>query len=331
MFGIVFFEHHLKDGVKKHRRIIKMAYVGIGTKSISGIVCDPECTFINVSDTQKSIDLCDPITSDYAHYLVHHFIRLNHFRHHRHVDNSIELESHHAQAFLSFASKEQLELDNLTKRSYELDQAQSHEIEVHDREKFDEYLHRVTVHKSNIEKADRYIDSLKVQLYEATGTSQGIVGVTKASIASTKAFSEAKAKRDFSTQHKGCIEESTVRKLDVKYKRTYTLEARKFEAPTVDNLGESIIATRLIRLIHEDYFHHQNIIEMSKNVMAVEEMYLKIAIGQAGSMRGVFSYKIPTSKKLNTEKFRALPGDLYEKCKVTSEPKWKCEILPFRG
>jgi hypothetical protein len=308
-----------------------MAYVGIGTKSISGIVCDPECTFINVSDTQKSIDLCDPISSDYAHYLVHHFIRLNHFRHHRHVDNSIELESHHAHGFLAFAARLQTELNDLTQNSLEIDQSTSEECEVHDRKKFDEYLHRVTVHKSNIEKADRYIDSLKVQLYEATGTSQGIVGVTKASIASTKAFSEAKAKRDFPTQHKVCSEESSVRKLDVKYKRTYTLEARKFKAPTVDILGESIIATRLIRLIHEDYFHHQNIIEMSKNVMAVEEMYLKLAIGQSEAMRGVFSYKTATLKKLNTEKFRALPGDLYEKCKVTSEPKWKCEILPFRG
>jgi hypothetical protein len=224
-----------------------------------------------------------------------------------------------------------VELDNLVTTVTEVDQAQSHEIEVHDRKKFDEHLYRVTVHKSNIEKADRYIDSLKVQLYEATGTSQGIVGVTKASIASTKAFSEAKAKRDFPTQHKGCIEESTLRKLDVKYKRTYTLEARKFERPTLAILDDEIRPTRLIRLIHEDYFHHQNIIEMSKNVMAVEEIYLKLAIGQSEAMRGVFSYKTATLKKLNTEKFRALPGDLYEKCKVISEPKWKCEILPFRG
>lgn len=308
-----------------------MAFLGIATKSISGIVGDSDSVFINVSDQQKSIDLCDPIISDYAHYLVHHFFRLNHFRHHRHVDNSIELEKDHAYGFLAFAAKLQTELNDLTQKSLEIDQSTSEECNVHDRKEFDEHLHRVTVHKSNIEKADRYIDSLKVQLYEATGTSQGIVGVTKASIARTKSFSEAKAKRDFPTQHKECIEEASIRKLDVKYKRTYTLESRKFEGPAIVNVDEKIRSTRLIRLIHEDYYRHQNIINLSKSLLAVDEMYLKLAIGRAGSMRGVFSYRTTTEKKLNTTKFRALPGDLYEKCKVTSEPKWKCEILPFRG
>jgi hypothetical protein len=159
-----------------------MAFLGIGTKSTSGIVCDSSTVFINVSAKDKVIDLSDPMSSDFGHYLVYDFLERNHCRHHRHIDNSIELESHHAQAFLSFASKAQLELDNLTKRSYELDQAQSHEIEVHDREKFDEHLQAVTIHKSNIEQVDRYIDSLKVQLYQATGTSQGIDGVTKATV-----------------------------------------------------------------------------------------------------------------------------------------------------
>jgi hypothetical protein len=308
-----------------------MAFLGIGTKSTSGIVCDSSTVFINVSAKDKVIDLSDPMSSDFGHYLVYDFLERNHCRHHRHIDNSIELESHHAQAFLSFASKAQLELDNLTKRSYELDQAQSHEIEVHDREKFDEHLQAVTIHKSNIEQVDRYIDSLKVQLYQATGTSQGIDGVTKATVSSNTAFSEAQAKRLFFTHHSDCLEENTERKLDVKYKRTYTLEARKFEAPTVDNLGERIIATRLIRLIHEDFYRHQNIIDLSKNLLAVDEMYLKLAIGRAGSMRGVFSYRTTTEKKLNTTKFRALPGGLYELCKVTSKPKWSCQILAFKG
>ena len=308
-----------------------MAFLGIGTKSTSGIVCDSSTVFINVSVKDKVFDLSDPMSSDFGHYLVYDFLQRNHCRHHRHIDNSIELESHHAQAFLSFASKTQLELDNLTKRSYELDQAQSHEIEVHDREKFDEHLQAVTIHKSNIEQVDRYIDSLKVQLYQATGISQGIDGVTKATFSSTTAFSEAQAKRLFFTHHSDCLEESTERKLDVKYKRTYTLEARKFEAPTVDNLGERITSTRLIRLIHEDYYRHQNIIDLSKNLLDVDEMYLKLAIGQSEAMRGVFSYKTTTTKKLNTTDFRTRHKDLYEACKVTSEPKWKCEILPFRG
>ncbi len=308
-----------------------MAFLGIGTKSTSGIKCDASTVFINVSAKRQMINLSDPMRSDFAHYLVYDFLQRNHFRHHRHIDNSIELERDHAQSFVAFARTRQVELDDLVARVTELDQTESHVTGVDDPLKFDEHLQRVIVHKSNIEKADRYIDSLKVQLYQATGTSQGIDGVTKATISSTTAFSEAQAKKRFPKQHATCIDIGTERKLDVKYKRTYTLEARKFEAPTVDNLGERITATRLIRLIHEDYYRHQNIIDRSKNLLDVEEMYLKIAIGQAGSMRGVFSYKIPTSKKLNTEKFRALPGDLYEACKVTSSPKWKCEILPFRG
>jgi len=308
-----------------------MTFLGIGTKSTSGIVCDSSTVFINVSAKHKVIDNSDPMSSDFAHYLVYDFLQRNHFRHHRHIDNSIELESHHAQSFVTFARARQVELDNLVTTVTEVDQSESHVMGVHDREKFDDYLHRVTVHKSNIEKADRYIDSLKVQLYQATGTSQGIDGVTKATVSSTTAFSEAQAKKRFPKQHASCIELGTERKLDVKYKRSYTLEARKFTAPTIDNLDDRIIATRLIRLIHEDYYRHQNIIDRSKNLLDVEEMYLKLAIGQSEAMRGVFSYKTTTTKKLNTTDFRALPDDLYEACKVTSEPKWKCEILPFRG
>ena len=168
-----------------------MAFLGIGTNSTSGIVCDSSTVFINVSAKDKVIDISDPMSSDYAHYLVYDFLQRNHFRHHRHIDNSIELERDHAQFFVAFARARQVELDNLTKRSYELDQAQSHEIEVHDREKFDEHLQVVTIHKSNIELVDRYIDSLKVQLYQATGTSQGIDGVTKATVSSTTLFSSS--------------------------------------------------------------------------------------------------------------------------------------------
>ena len=308
-----------------------MAFLGIGTKSTSGIICDPSTTFINVSARENVIDISDPMRSDFAHYLVYDFLQRNHFRHHRHIDNSIEIERDHAQSFVAFARTRQVELDDLVARVTEVDQTESHATGVDDPLKFDEHLQKVTIHKSNIEQVDRYIDSLKVQLYQATGTSQGIDGVTKATVSSTTAFSEAQAKRLFFTHHSDCLEESTERKLDVKYKRTYTLEARKFEAPTVDNLGERITATRLIRLIHEDYYRHQNIIDLSKNLLDVEEMYLKLAIGQSEAMRGVFSYKTTITKKLNTTEFRTKHKNQYEACKVTSDPKWKCEILPFRG
>jgi hypothetical protein len=308
-----------------------MAFLGIGTKSTSGIICDPSTTFINVSARENVIDISDPMRSDFAHYLVYDFLQRNHFRHHRHIDNSIELERDHAQSFVAFARARQVELDELVTMVTEVDQTESHATGVDDPLKFDEHLQKVIVHKSNIEKADRYIDSLKVQLYQATGTSQGIDGVTKATISSTTAFSEAQAKKRFPKQHATCIDIGTERKLDVKYKRTYTLEARKFTAPTIDNLDDRIKATRLIRLIHEDYYRHQNIIDRSKNLLDVEEMYLKLAIGRAGSMRGVFSYKTTTTMKLKTTDFRTKHKELYEACKVTSEAKWKCEILPFRG
>ena len=79
MFGIVFFNHHIKSGCSSHQFGVKfMTFLGIGTKSTSGIVCDSSTVFINVSAKHKVIDNSDPMSSDFAHYLVYDFLQRNH-------------------------------------------------------------------------------------------------------------------------------------------------------------------------------------------------------------------------------------------------------------
>jgi hypothetical protein len=71
--------------------------------------------------------------------------------------------------------------------------------------------------------------------------------------------------------------------------------------------------------------------ELQLDRHGIELLNFKIAIGAARNVPLCYTWVREPILKLNREKFKALYPALYEACRVKKEPKWKCEILPFRG
>ncbi len=325
MFGIVLFKHHLKDGVKKHRRTTKMAYVGVGETSALGYLPNDGHVFINVHARLKRTHNPElHIKTAHPHYLIHRFIDANTFKYERHIDNCFKVPTEHAKEFLRFVQPINQDLEDVDATAKRLDKTVSDEAaEIADLDTF----------HTRMWKCHTLIDEVGILKHDAKGhklvldtvtqhRQQGVRGITRWHEYVRTSIS-AELARAYETEYKECHK--------VKVTGYLTLKHKPQEQQPHELDLERVYSADELRAHYRTYVDLLAKQKRIEDLLAVEKKHLKAAIGKAKSVRMMFSWSRREVNEFDSPTFRRLYPDLYEKCKVTSEPKWKCEILPFRG
>ena len=301
-----------------------MAYVGVGETSALGYLPTDGHVFLNVyARLKKSHKPELHIKAAHPHYLIQRFIDANTFKYERHIDNCFKVPRDDAKEFLGFASpiNEQLvELDASVKL---LDKTVSEDVDVANLDAF--HLH--------LGKCHNLIDDLGIVKHDAKGVKlvldsvtqhrqQGIRGITRWHEYVRTSIS-AELAQAYETEYQECHSERVTGYLTLKHK------PQEQQPHTVDL--EQVYSADELRGHYRSYVDLLAKQKRIEDLLAAEKKHLKVAIGTSQSFRNLYSWSRNEVNKFDPPTFRRRYPALYEACKVTSEPKWKCEILPFRG
>ena len=301
-----------------------MAYVGVGETSALGYLPTDGQVFINVyARLKKSHKPELHIKTAHPHYLIQRFIDANTFQYERHIDNCFRVPKEHAKEFLGFARPINEQLEELDTRVKLLDKTVSEDVDVAD-------LHAFHLH---LGKCHNLIDDVGILKHDAKGVKlvldsvtqhrqQGIRGITRWHEYVRTSIS-AELAQAYETEYQECHSEKVTGYLTLKHK------PQEQQPHTVDL--DYVYRPDELRAHYRSYVELLAKQKRIEDFLAVEKKHLKVAIGKTKSIRMMFSWSRNRVNKFSPPTFRALHPDLYEQCKVTSDPKWKCEILPFRG
>jgi hypothetical protein len=310
--------------VEETSKETKMAYVGVGETSALGYLPNDGHVFINVHARLKRTHNPElHIKTAHPHYLIQRFIDANTFKYERHIDNCFKVPTEHAEEFLEFVQPINRDLEAVDAMAKRLDKTLSEDIHVADLDAFHLRLGKchtlideVGILKHDVKGHKLVLDSLTQR------REQGIRGVTRWRQVSTTTFS-AELAQAHESEYQKCHTDRVTGYLDLKH------DPPKQPDHVIDLEREyPLDELRAHYRTYVDLLAKQKRIE---DLLAVEKKYLKAAIGKAKSVRMLFSWSRREVNEFDPPTFRRLYPDLYEACKVTSEPKWKCEILPFRG
>jgi hypothetical protein len=324
MFGIVLFKHHLKSGWKKHLRTTKMAYVGVAETSALGYLPTDGHVFINVyARLKKSHDPALHIKTAHPHYLIQRFIDANIFQYERHIDNCFKVPKDDAKEFLGFVEPINQDLEELDVQVKLLDKTVSQLVDVADLDAFHLRLGKchTLVDEVGILKHD--VKGHKLVLDSVTQRrEQGIRGITSWKEYTSTSFS-AELAQAHETEYQQCLRTKVTGYLTLKHKP-------QEQQPHVIDLEREYTPDEL-RAHYRSYVDLLAKQKRIEDLLAVEKKHLKVAIGNAQSFQHLFSWSRNNNEKFDPPTFRRLYPELYKKCKVTSEPKWSCQILAFKG
>jgi hypothetical protein len=301
-----------------------MAYVGVGETSALGYLPNDGHVFINVHARLKRTHNPElHIKTAHPHYLIQRFIDANTFKYERHIDNCFKVPTEHAEEFLEFVQPINRDLEAVDAMAKRLDKTLSEDIHVADLHAFHLRLGKchtlideVGILKHDVKGHKLVLDSL-TQRRQAS-----IRGITRWRQVSTTIFS-AELAQAYETEYQECHTDRVTGYLKL-------IHQAQAQPDHVIDLEREYTPDEL-RAHYRSYVDLLAKQKRTEDLLAVEKKHLKVAIGNAQSFQHLFSWSRREVNEFDSPTFRRLYPDLYEKCKVTSEPKWKCEILPFRG
>jgi len=301
-----------------------MAYVGVAETSALGYLPTDGHVFINVyARLKKSHDPALHIKTAHPHYLIQRFIDANGFKYERHIDNCFKVPTEHAKEFLGFAQPINEQLEELDVQVKRLDKTLSEDIHVADLDAF----------HLRLGKCHTLIDEVGILKHDAKGLQivldsvtlkrqQGIRGITR-----WREYTDIRFSAKLAEEHKQQYQECHTDRVTGYLKLIHQAQAQPDHVIDLER-EYPVDELRAHYRTYVDLLAKQKRIE---DLLAVEKKHLKVAIGNAQSFQHLFSWSRNNNEKFDPPTFRRLYPDLYEACKVISEPKWKCEILPFRG
>lgn len=299
-----------------------MAYVGVAETSALGYLPTDGHVFINVyARLKKSHDPALHIKTAHPHYLIQRFIDANGFKYERHIDNCFKVPTEHAKEFLRFVQPINQELEALTEQVKILDKTVSQDVVVADLNAFHLRLGNCHDLIDEVGELEHLASYFKLILEAITERDKGILKISTWTEHKTTTFSQPLA-RNY-PEHQECLRDVVTGYLDLKHdppKRPDHVIDLEREYP-LDEL-------RAHYRSYVDLLAKQKRIE---DFLDVEKKHLKVAIGVSQSFPHLFSWSRRRVTEVGPTAFRTRYPEHYKKCKVTSEPKWKCEILPFRG
>ncbi len=301
-----------------------MAYVGIGETSALGYLPNDGHVFINVYARLKRTHNPElHIKTSHPHYLIQRFIDANTFKYDRHIDNCFKVPKVDSEQFLGFARPINEQLEELRNRVKLLDETVSEDVDVADLDSFHsrmwkchelidqvgEVKHKFQLHKTILE-------------HETDRRQAGIRGITRWKEHTSTRFSPNLAEKH-TQQYQECHSEQVTGYLKLSH------QAQPQPNHVIELERE--YSSDELRAHYRSYIDLLAQRKRIDDLLAVEKKHLKVDIGSSQSFRNLFSWPRNEVNKFSPSTFRALHPELYEACKVSSEPKWKCEILPFRG
>ena len=302
-----------------------MAYVGVGETSALGYLPNDGHVFINVYARLKRTHNPElHIKTAHPHYLIQRFIDANTFKYERHIDNCFKVPKDDAEEFLGFARPINEQLEELDKRVKLLDKTVSDEnANVADLDSFHKHLGRchTLIDEVGILKHDA--KGVKLVLDSVTQhRQQGIRGITR-----WHEYVRTSISTELAQEHTQQYQKCHTTKVTGYLKLIHQAQAQSDHIIDFER-DYSVDELRAQYRSYVELLAQQKRIE---DLLAVEKKHLKVAIGTSQSFRNLFSWSRREVNSFDPPTFRRRYPELYEKCKVTSEPKWKSEILPFRG
>jgi hypothetical protein len=300
-----------------------MAYVGVGETSAYGYLPTDGHVFINVYVRLKKTHIPElHIKTTHPHYLIQRFIDAHTFPYQRHIDNCFKVPTEYANEFVNFITPIHQELETLNRRVNILDTTVSEDIHVADLDAFHSGLNKCHTLIDEIGHIEHGASFYKLMLEGITQRNQqDIPNITTWNEQSSTTFSQPLART--LPEHQQCLRTRVSGSLELKHK-----------PPTQPDQVIDLEREYSFDELRAHYRSYVDLLAKQKRIedlLAVEKKLLKVAIGVSQSFRNLFSWSRREVTEVDPTAFRRLYPDLYEQCKVTSEPKWKCEILPFRG
>jgi hypothetical protein len=301
-----------------------MAYVGLGETSALGYLPTDGHVFINVHARLKRTHNPElHIKTAHPHYLIQRFIDANTFQYERHIDNCFKVPKSYAEEFIGFAQPINEQLEELDVQVKLLDKTVSQLVDVADLHAFHLRLGKCHTLIDEIGILKHDVKGHKLVLDSLTQRKQASIrGITRWRQVSTTTFS-AELAQAYETEYQECHTDRVTGYL----KLIHQAQAQ----PDHDINLEREYPVDELRAKYRSYVDLLAKQKRIEDLLAVEKKHLKVAIGTSQSFRNLFSWSRREVNEFDPPTFRRLYPALYEKCKVTSEPKWKCEILPFRG
>ena len=310
-----------------------MKHICVSEENSSGVVGKAGHLFLNIEkQPQDPLGRFAPIACHYPVYVLYktHSVAIHATE--RLPDNLLKTKERYIDEVYGAVLSENQKVQALVDRVEELRNTPSESVEVADPIGFQNWLDEVRATKEQLDDYLEYFDYMKLKFYEATGTSNGIAGITKVSIVpGTSAFNEAYAKSTYEEEYFECCDRVLGERFEVNHTRRFELKAKHYEAPALESIGAEKDPDVSVERLHKEYCDQKRRYDLEKERHGIEILKLKIAIGTARNVPLCYTWVREPVLKFNVAKFRALYPELYDACRKTSEPKWKCEILPFRG
>jgi hypothetical protein len=301
-----------------------MAYVGVGETSALGYLPNDGHVFINVyARLKKSQNPELHIKTAHPHYLIQRFIDANTFKYERHIDNCFKVPRDGAKEFLGFVRPVNEQLEELDRRVKLLDETVSEDVDVANLDAFHNRMWKCHELIDQVGEVEHKLQLHKMILDHETDRRQaGIRGITRWKEYTSTRFSSKLAEKH-TQQYQECHSEKVTGYLTLRHQPVAQPD-HEIDLDREYSLNE----------LRAQYRSFVDLLAQQKrfdDLLAVEKKHLKVAIGSSQSFQHLYSWSRKKVTSFNPPTFRALHPILYEACKVTSPPKWKCEILPFRG
>ena len=310
-----------------------MKHICISDTNSSGYVGSAGHLFLNVEkQPQDPLQRFAPIPSHYPLYVLEKtWVEKIHAAYQL-PDHSLHVKEYYIDEVYGFASETNQKVQALVDRVEELKNTPSESVEVADPVGFQHWLDEVRATKDQLDDYLEYFDYMKLKMYAATGNSSGIAGITKVSIApGSFLFNESCARQNYEEEYFECCDEVLGERFEVNHTRRFEYQARHYEAPALESIGAVKDPDATVERLHKEYWNEMRKYELQLDRHGIELLHFKIAIGTARNVPLCYTWVREPTLKFNTAKFRETYPALYEACRVKKEPKWKCEILPFRG
>lgn len=309
-----------------------MKHICISCGPLSGYFGDIRSWFLKVETEPPDPLGWPPISSPYPFYILDHLYTSSYEGVTRMPDNSLQTTLPEILKIYDRAVAQNQKLQVLIDRAEELENTISKDVSVANPIDFQYWLGVVRTNKSYLDNYNEYFDAVKLRMYQLTGTSSGISGITRASFTPASfLFSESVARQQYEEEYYECSDEVVLSRYEVNYICRWQYQAKHFQAPIVTTLTPEVQPREKIEESHKQYWNEMRKYKVLVDRNAVDNLHLKIAIGTARNVDLCYTWVREPVLLFNREKFKALYPALYEACRVKKDPKWKCEILPFRG
>ena len=310
-----------------------MKHICVSEENSSGFVGKAGHLFLNIEkQPQDPLGRFAPIACHHPLYVLDKTHSAKHHVAEQFPDYSLTAKELYIDEVYGAVLSENQKVQALVDRVEELKNTPSESVEVADPIGFQNWLDEVRATKEHLDDYLEYFDYMKLKMYEATGTSSGITGITKVSIVpGTSAFNEAYAKSTYEEEYFECCDRVLGERFEVNHTRRFEYQAKHYEAPALESIGAEKDPDLTVERLHKEYCDQKRRYELEKDRHGVETLKLKIAIGTARNVALCYTWVREPILKFNVAKFRALYPELYDACRIRKEPKWKCEILDLWG